>query len=235
MGRPSGSCAPSPTGYPTEPERALAAELDIALAREALRLEREAAGRYADRTAASDDPRLVSYWESLRRNEARHRELLSAWLLRQGEDPDLEVPARDDLTAAALDPQATGRHPLAPSDAARGHAGDLAALHGDYEFEDEAVVLYGHFAYQSEDRELMQLFKELARSESGHRNGLRRVIGGLSEAARPVVLFCPLCGWELDFGPVPSDGAEAKCRMCPGRFRLHLDDRGDWTLERLAP
>jgi hypothetical protein len=81
----------------------------------------------------------------------------------------------------------------------------------------------------------MELFKELARSESGHRNGLRRVIRSLQEAATPVVLFCPLCGWEIDFGPVPAEGAEVKCRMCPGRFRLGLDERGDWTLERLAP
>jgi rubrerythrin len=191
--------------------------------------------RYVDHPAASADPRLVSYWESLRRNEAEHRELLAAWLRRHGEDPDLVVPARADLTAAALDPQATGRHPLRLADGARGQAGDLAALRGDYDFEDEAVVIYGQFAYRSEDRELMELFKELARSESGHRNGLRRVVRSLQEVARPVVLFCPLCGWEIDFGPVPSDGAEAKCRMCPGRFRLRLDDRGDWTLERLAP
>jgi len=188
-----------------------------------------------DHPAASDDPRLVSYWESLRRNEAHHSELLAAWLRRHGEDPHPEAPARADLTAAALDPEATGRHPLMLPDGARGQTSDRAALHGDYDFEDEAVVIYGHFAYACEDRELMELFKELARSESGHRNGLRRVIRSLQEAARPVVLFCPLCGWEIDFGPVPSDGAEARCLMCPGRFRLHLNDRGDWALERLAP
>ena len=83
--------------------------------------------------------------------------------------------------------------------------------------------------------ESVELFKELARSESGHRNGLRRVIRSLQEAATAVVLYCPLCGWELDFGPVPAEGAEVKCRMCPGRFALRLDQRGDWTLERLAP
>jgi hypothetical protein len=120
-------------------------------------------------------------------------------------------------------------------DGARGRAGDLAALRADYDLEDEAVVIYGHFAYRADDRELMELFKELARSESGHRNGLRRVIGSLREVATPVVLFCPLCGWEIDFGPVPSEGAEVKCRMCPGRFALRLDESGDWALERLAP
>jgi rubrerythrin len=188
-----------------------------------------------DHPAASGDPRLVAYWESLRRNETRHRDLLEAWLRRHGEDPDLDVPAQADLAAAVLDPDAAGRHPLTLADGARGRAGDLAALHSDYDFEDEAVVVYGHFAYEAEDRELMELFKELARSESGHRNGLRRVITTLQETATPVVLFCPLCGWEIDFGPVPAEGAEVKCKMCPGRFRLHLDERGDWSLERLAP
>ncbi len=191
--------------------------------------------RYVAHPAASDDPRLVSYWESLRRNEAQHRELLEDWLRRHGEDPDAAAPARAGLTAAALDPDATGRHPLAAVEEARGRAGDSAALRADYDFEDEAVVIYGHFAYRAEDRELMELFKELARSESGHRNGLRRVIRSLQETATPVVLLCPLCGWELDFGPVPSEGAEVKCRMCPGRFALRLDEGGDWTLERLAP
>jgi rubrerythrin len=213
----------------------LAVEHDIAIAREALRLEHEAAARYVDHPAASSDPRLVAYWESLRRNEAGHQEQLEAWLRRHHEDPGAETAARSDLIAAALDGDAAGRHPLKLARDARGHSGDLTALHSDYEFEDEAVVIYGHFAYQAEDAELRDLFKELARSESGHRNGLRRVIRTVQEAGTPVVLFCPLCGWELDFGPVPAEGAEVKCRMCPGRFSLRLDERGDWALERLAP
>jgi hypothetical protein len=179
----------------------------------------------------------VTYWESLRRNEAGHRGLLEDWLRRHGEDPDADAPARADLTAAALDPGAAGRHPLAAAGAgvAPGHAGDLAALRGDYTFEDEAVVIYGRFAYQAEDRELMELFKELARSESGHRNGLRRLIREVQDPTTPVILFCPLCGWDIDFGPDPAEGAVGKCRMCPGRFALRLGGDGDWTLERLEP
>jgi hypothetical protein len=179
----------------------------------------------------------VTYWESLRRNETAHRALLEAWLRGHGEDPAADAPVLAGLTAAALDPATAGRHPLAEAGeaCAPGHAGDLAALRADYEFEDEAVVIYGHFAYQAEDRELMELFKELARSESGHRNGLRRVIRTVRDAATPVILFCPLCGWDIDFGTDPAEGADGKCRMCPGRFALRLSDDGDWTLERLKP
>lgn len=50
-----------------------------------------------------------------------------------------------------------------------------------------------------------------------------------------MILFCPLCGWQIDFGPDPAEGTEGKCPVCPGRFALGLDKGGDWTLERLAP
>ncbi len=211
------------------------------MVREALRLEREAAARYTEHPAASCDPRLVAYWESLRRNETAHRALLESWLRAHGEDPGADSTAAGGaaldaaaISAWATDPAAAGRHPLAPSDGVGpGHAGDLADLRADHEFEDEAVVIYGRFAYEAGDRELMELFKELARSESGHRNGLRRIIRTVEDPATPVILFCPLCGWDIDFGPDPAEGTEGKCRMCPGRFALRLDGRGDWTLERL--
>ena len=211
------------------------------MVREALRLEREAAQRYSEHPAASSDPRLVTYWESLRRNEAEHRRRLEDWLRARGEDPDAAVERAEAAAAGILDAASaqeggSGRHPLAPAaPRSRGHAADLAALRSDYDFEDEAVAVYGHFAYQAEDPELMELFKELARGEAGHRNGLRRTIRTVEDPATPVILFCPLCGWAIDFGPDPAEGAEGKCPMCPGRFALRLDDRGDWTLEGLAP
>ena len=213
------------------------------MVREALRLEREAAARYFEHPAASSDPRLVTYWESLRRNEAEHRRLLEQWLRAHGEDPDADAPQShaEALEAGILEPASArdggaGRHPLAPGmGSSRGHADDLAALRSDYDFEDEAVALYGHFAYRAADPELVELFKELARGEAGHRNGLRRTIRTVEDPATPVILFCPLCGWAIDLGPDPAEGAKAKCPMCPGRFALRLDDRGDWTLERLAP
>ena len=213
------------------------------LVREALRLEREATARYSEHPAASSDPRLVAYWESLRRNEAGHRGALEAWLRAHGADPDRDEPATrilgasvPDAATSARDAGGAGRHPLPPrADGVRGHATDVAALRADYDFEDEAVAIYGHFAYQAENHELMELFKELARGEAGHRNGLRRTIRTVEDPATPVILFCPLCGWQIDFGPDPAEGTEGKCPVCPGRFALRLDESGDWTLERLAP
>ena len=40
--------------------------------------------RYVEHGAATADPRLVSFWESLRRNEAGHRDALIAHLARLG-------------------------------------------------------------------------------------------------------------------------------------------------------
>jgi rubrerythrin len=57
---------------------------DVALLREALDLEDAAVARYVAHAGATSDPRLFSYWESLRRNEAGHRSLLLGELSRLG-------------------------------------------------------------------------------------------------------------------------------------------------------
>jgi rubrerythrin len=118
---------------------------------------------------------------------------------------------------------------------AHGYARDLTHLREDHAFEQEAVKRYGSMAAKAVEPELKALFRELVRGEAGHRRGLRRLIERVEDPATPVVLFCPLCGWELDFGPGPSDGTSAKCPMCPGRFALRLSAGGDWELERLEP
>ena len=68
---------------------------DVALIREALELEEAAVRRYVDHAAATSDPRLQTYWESLRRNEAGHRGLLEAELARLGAAPG-RPPAQGD-------------------------------------------------------------------------------------------------------------------------------------------
>jgi hypothetical protein len=118
---------------------------------------------------------------------------------------------------------------------ARGHSRDLAALRADLAFEDEAVKRYGQMAAAAKHPEVAALLRELTLGEAGHRRGLRHLIAEVEDPGRHVVLFCPLCGWEIDFGPDPDEGATGKCRMCPGKFALRLDKSGDWTMERLAP
>lgn len=208
--------------------------------------------RYTEHPAASSDPRLVAYWESLRRGEAEHRALLEDWLRTHGADlgetesgvgaaaprAGTEGGARagnaSDRAAEAVSGGAEAADRAAPG-GARGHARDLAALRRDFDFETAAVKRYGQMAAEASEQALTTLFTELVRGEAGHRRGLRRMIAVIEDPETPVLLFCPLCGWQLDFGPQPAEGTEAKCPMCPGRFALHLDAGGNWTLERQAP
>ena len=67
---------------------------DIEILLEALELERGAVRRYVEHGATTADPRLVSFWESLRRNEAGHRDALIAHLARLG----VAAPAETDPT-----------------------------------------------------------------------------------------------------------------------------------------
>ncbi len=67
---------------------------DIEILLAALELERGAVRRYVEHGAMTADPRLVSFWESLRRNEAGHRDTLIAHLARLG----VAAPAETDPT-----------------------------------------------------------------------------------------------------------------------------------------
>ncbi|HJW74862.1 MAG TPA: hypothetical protein VJ787_04230 [Thermoleophilia bacterium] len=53
---------------------ALAEHGDAAILRAALRLEEEAVARYVEHGSRTTDPRLIAFWEALRRNEAEHRD-----------------------------------------------------------------------------------------------------------------------------------------------------------------
>jgi hypothetical protein len=116
-----------------------------------------------------------------------------------------------------------------------GRARDLRHLREDLAFEERAVKRYGQMAASAVDPAVKGLFVELSLGEAGHRRGLRHVIARLEDPTTPLVLYCPLCGWEIDFGLDPREGDAVKCSMCPGRFALRLSADGDWTLERLEP
>jgi rubrerythrin len=66
---------------------------DVAILREALELEAAAVARYVEHAGATSDPRLFTYWESLRRNEAGHSGMLQAELRRLAGEP--RQPAED--------------------------------------------------------------------------------------------------------------------------------------------
>lgn len=116
----------------------------------------------------------------------------------------------------------------------RGYTWALGALEADLEFEQTAVKLYGKYAAAVGDPLLKEMFKDLARAEAGHVRGLRQLIEDFHADDVTVLFFCPMCGWQIDYGAAPAEGTELKCPMCAGRFALRLVD-GDWMLERVGP
>jgi len=81
---------------------------DRELLLEALELERQAARRYVSHAAGTSDPRLVAYWESLRRNESEHRDLLAKELRRLGVTVPPETQDRE-APGPGADPSEVGR------------------------------------------------------------------------------------------------------------------------------
>jgi rubrerythrin len=233
----------------------------IRILRETLELERAAIRRYTEHQSWAGDPRLCAYWEGLRRNEGDHHATILAELAKAGGDSEDAAPGEDPAlgrlsptTEPLLDAEpstgaesSTGAEPaITPELAAtpepsvghnaplrdRGYAHILATLRSDLEFERMAVEKYATFAKQLGDPRLKALMREFVRAETGHGRGLTRTIERVSAPDYPVVLFCPTCAWQLDFGTDPADRATIHCPMCAMDFALRVRD-GDFVLERI--
>ena len=201
----------------------------IRILRETLELERAATQRYAEHQLSACDPRLCAYWEGLRRNEADHHERIVAELATLGAADNEALaagPAPTDPAAPLAQPSPTA--PLRE----RGYARTLATLASDLEFERRAVATYASNVKLLADPRLKAFMRDLVRAETGHRRGLERAIERLNLGHEAVVLYCPICGWELDFGAEPADGATVRCPVCAVSFALGAYD-GDFVLERV--
>lgn len=103
----------------------------------------------------------------------------------------------------------------------------LALLKADLEFERAALRTYMEFASSSNDKEIKAMFLSLVRAEQGHATGLLKLITDMEHGAYPVVFYCPVCGWEIDFGNKPEAGKQVRCRMCGVVLTLEEAD-GDY-------
>ncbi len=186
-----------------------------------LSLEIAAVERYQDHQDRTSDPEILALLQGLMRNEDGHEEDLIATITRLGGDP---------AEAEKLPP------PSLPGmvwegNQVKGQKTNLAMLRADFDFEAEATKLYADFAAATEDESLKALFTELSRAERGHVNGLRSLIKGIENGTHPIAFFCPVCGWEVVFGPASEALAESRCKMCGVLFALGEKD-GDYTIER---
>ncbi len=152
------------------------------------------------------NPDLVSALEGIRRSEGEHAAELLAYLCKT-------------LPHLGVSPEP------------KGWATALFHLRTDLEAEETARAKYNQFAKETADPELRDMFLEQSRSEAGHIGTLKDLIGSIEREEAAVKFFCPLCGWENDFGTKPSSGATITCPKCGARLTLGM--RGnDWIIRR---
>jgi rubrerythrin len=201
---------------------------------ETLELERAATQRYAEHQSWVTDPRLCAYWQGLRRNESEHHATIIAELERLDAASDWSSPLGEGSSGDDRAGGGVAAGGVAQPDAGdpRGFARALATLRSDVEFERAAVKKYAQFARALDDPRLKALMREFVRAETGHGRGLQRTTERVAAADYPVVIFCPTCGWQLDLGATPAEGATVRCPMCAMTFALAVRD-GQFVLDRV--
>ena len=191
---------------------------DLCIMGRSLVLEETASARYAEHQRLTRDPVVHALLQGLQRNEDEHkRELLRHIDRLQGEAGEIvaQCPAPEEPESVA-----GGMVP--------GYKTSLEILRKDLAVEHQAVRLYGEFSLQATDPDVKKLFAHFARAENGHVNGLGYLIREIERGKYDVGFFCPVCGWQISFGPDPEVGAETRCLMCHVSFRLEMAD-GDFT------
>lgn len=100
----------------------------------------------------------------------------------------------------------------------------LSFLREDLESERAALRTYMEFAGSAADEAVRTMFLLLAKAEQGHANGLLKLLTDIEGSEHPVVFYCPVCGWEIDFGRNPATGKQVRCRMCGVIITLEEDN-----------
>ena len=170
---------------------------------ETLNLEWSATFRYKTQMQIFNNPHLVGLIDGIMRNEADHIDIASKYLL-----ADFNTSVKGFRTA-------------------------LFYLYLNWEFEKFANATYAKFRKLSEDEQLKESFHELIKAEAGHSKIFREMIEKIEAGKFPVVIICPVCGWELDYGESPQEGTVVKCSKCKDDFKL-VERDGDWQVERVS-
>lgn len=167
----------------------------------ALNLEYGANRRYGYQIERSSFSQLNNILEGVRRTEGDHIEAMLDYLNLENDDTP---------------------------ECGRGFASMLAHLRLNLEFERTAVEAYSTFARETSDAELKNTFQQLARSEAGHINLFKSLIAQVEANEYPVIMYCPICGWEINFGSNPPEGTEVRCEKCKQLIDLTIVE-GDFV------
>lgn len=173
----------------------------------ALNLEYGANRRYQYQIAGTTNPKVASMLEGVMRTEGDHVDNALKYL------------------AGRLQQKAQGH-------GGEGFVDTLLHMTLNRDFEEIARATYSQFARETSNPALKDLFTEQARSEMGHVNIFKEVVEALQKGQYPLLFFCPVCGWELDYGSAPVAGDVKGCPKCGARFSLSMDE-GNWKLTRM--
>ena len=98
----------------------------------------------------------------------------------------------------------------------------LTHLRLNLDFEKTANAEYARFAREAEDAELKKIFQQLAYSEAGHVRLFQQLIEQIEANMYPVIVYCPVCGWEIDFGTHPQEETPLRCAQCKQQVKLAI-------------
>lgn len=113
-----------------------------------------------------------------------------------------------------------------------GYKSIVEFLEADVKEEEEQVRLYKQLADDSKDVKVKEIFQHLARAAKGHKDAVSRIIKDIETDNHDVSFYCLLCGWEINFGKMPSVGNEERCSLCCQKFAL-VDVDNDYSIKRL--
>ncbi len=111
-----------------------------------------------------------------------------------------------------------------------GMARALLYMKMNLDFEEVARDTYLAFSKEVRDEGLRKMFQAQARAEMGHVNIFKGLIRAMESGEFPVVVYCPVCGWDVDFGTSPESGAKATCERCGVNLRLSIKE-GGWSAD----
>ncbi|MCX7770079.1 MAG: ferritin-like domain-containing protein [Proteobacteria bacterium] len=168
-----------------------------------LGLEFNAAKRYEIFISLIKDPNINRTLEGIKRNEEEHIESAISLIKK-----------------------------FADQNAPAGFRTLLALMKINLDFEERAIKVYQGFASASSDPILKEHYNSLIKAENGHLNIFRKYIEEIEKQLLDVIFYCPVCGWDINFGKTPKEGDRSCCQRCGTHVEVYIEN-GDYEIRRV--
>ncbi len=169
-----------------------------------------------------DDWKNLVYFLGLELNAAKRYEVFISFINHPEINAALEGIKRneEEHIQKALDLIQT----FASNDAPLGMRTLLALMEINLDFEERAIKVYQGFASASKDPFLKDMYLSLIKAEQGHLNIFRNFIQQIKNKMLDVIFYCPVCGWEVNFGKTPAEGDIRTCQKCGSIIEIYISE-----------